>query len=61
METMTRERHMRYFSLGLLIFMNTAQVIFMRYARTYSTEKYNSTTAVIMGELMKIIMSFFLI
>ena len=60
METMTRERHMRYFSLGLLIFMNTAQVIFMRYARTYSTEKYNSTTAVIMGELMKIIMSFFL-
>lgn len=35
---------MKYFSLGLLIFMNTAQVIFMRYARTYSPEKYNEIT-----------------
>lgn len=51
---------MKAFSLGLLIFMNTAQVIFMRYARTYSTEKYESTTAVVLGEVMKIIMSFLL-
>ena len=51
---------MKAFSLGLLIFMNTAQVIFMRYARTYSTEKYESTTAVVLGEVMKIFMSFFL-
>lgn len=49
---------MKYFSLGLLIFMNTAQVIFMRYARTYSPEKYNEITAVILGEVMKIVMSF---
>lgn len=38
--------------------MNTAQVIFMRYARTYSPEKYNEITAVILGEVMKIVMSF---
>ena len=57
---MVSDNGMKYFSLGLLIFMNTAQVIFMRYARTYSTEKYNSTTAVIMGEVMKIAMSFIL-
>ena len=51
---------MKAFSLCLLIFMNTAQVIFMRYARTYSTEKYESTTAVVLGEAMKIVMSFLL-
>ena len=51
---------MKYVSLGLLVFMNTAQVLFMRYARTVSPEPYDSVTAVIMGEVMKIIMSFIL-
>ncbi|CBK21335.2 uncharacterized protein [Blastocystis hominis] len=54
------EENMKYISLAMLIFMNTAQVIFMRYARTVSAETYNSMTAVIMGEVMKIIMSFLL-
>lgn len=57
---MLEKMGMKTFSLGLLIFMNTAQVIFMRYARTCSTEKYESTTAVVLGEIMKIVMSFFL-
>lgn len=54
------EENMKYVSLGLLVFMNTAQVLFMRYARTVSPEPYDSVTAVIMGEVMKIIMSFIL-
>lgn len=54
------EENMKYISLAMLIVMNTAQVIFMRYARTVSAETYNSMTAVIMGEVMKIIMSFLL-
>lgn len=57
---MASEEKMKAFSLGLLIFMNTAQVIFMRYARTYSPDKYDSTTAVVLGEAMKIVMSFLL-
>lgn len=57
---MLEKMGMKTFSLGLLIFMNTAQVVFMRYARTCSTEKYESTTAVVLGEIMKIVMSFFL-
>ena len=51
---MASDTGMISFSLGLLIFMNTAQVIFMRYARTYGPEKYDSTTAVVMCEVMKI-------
>ena len=57
---MASDTGMKSFSLGLLVFMNTAQVIFMRYARTYSPEKYDSTTAVVMCEVMKIGMSYLL-
>ena len=57
---MASDTGMKSFSLGLLIFMNTAQVIFMRYARTYSPEKYDSTTAVVMCEVMKIGMPYLL-
>ncbi|KAK8807414.1 hypothetical protein WA158_004173 [Blastocystis sp. Blastoise] len=52
---------MKYVSLLLLVFFTSAQILCMRYARTLSGEKYNSTTAVLMGEVMKIIFSFMLL
>ena len=52
---------MKYVSLVLLVFFTSAQVLCMRYAQTRPGAKYNSSTAVIMGEVMKLIMSFVLL
>ena len=52
---------MKYVSLVLLVFFTSAQVLCMRYAKTLPGDSYDSSTAVLLGEVMKLIMSFFLL
>lgn len=52
---------MKYISLVLLVFFTSAQVLCMRYAQTLPGDRYDSSTAVILGEILKLIMSFFLL
>ena len=58
---MSFEANMKYVSLVLLVFFTSAQVLCMRYAQTLPGDKYNSSTAVILGEVMKLVMSFLLL
>ena len=58
---MNFEEKMKYISLLLLVFFTSAQVLCMRYARTLPGDRYDTSTAVIVGEVMKLIMSFFLL
>lgn len=58
---MSFESNMKYISLVLLVFFTSAQVLCMRYAQTLPGDRYDSSTAVILGELMKLVMSFFLL
>ena len=58
---MSFEKNMKYVSLVLLVFFTSAQVLCMRYAQTRPGEKYDSATAVILGEVMKLVMSFMLL
>ena len=55
------ERKMKYVSLVLLVFFTSAQILCMRYARTREDSKYDSNTAVLLGEVLKLIMSFLLL
>ena len=58
---MTFEERMKYVSLILLVFFTSAQVLCMRYARTLPGDHYDTATAVIVGECMKLVMSYFLL
>lgn len=53
--------NMKYVSLTLLIIFTSAQVLTMKYASSLPGVKFNSTTAVLMGEVMKLVFSFFLV
>lgn len=50
-------RSARYFSLLALAIQNTILVLLMRYTRTVSGPLYLASTAVFMGELMKLVIS----
>ncbi|KAK8803690.1 hypothetical protein WA158_001384 [Blastocystis sp. Blastoise] len=53
--------NMKYVSLFLLVCFTSGQTLCMRYARTQPGPQYNSATAVLLGEVMKLVMSFMLI
>ena len=55
------EQNMKYVSLVLLVFFTSAQILCMRYARTREDSMYDSNTAVLLGEVLKLIMSFLLL
>ena len=55
------ESRMKYVSLLLLVFFTSAQILCMRYARTREDSKYDSNTAVLLGEVMKLVMAFLLL
>ena len=58
---MAFEVNMKYVSLVLLVFFTSAQVLCMRYAKTLPGDPYDSSTAVLLGEIMKLVMSFLLL
>ncbi|XP_064284194.1 UDP-N-acetylglucosamine transporter isoform X1 [Passer domesticus] len=49
--------HLKYLSLGILVFQTTSLVLTMRYSRTLKEEgpRYLSSTAVVIAELLKIL------
>lgn len=55
------DKNMKYVSMILLIFFTTAQILYVRVARTQPGEKYNTESAVIVGEVMKLVLSFLLL
>ena len=58
---MAFEVNMKYVSLVLLVLFTSAQVLCMRYAKTLPGDPYDSSTAVLLGEIMKLVMSFLLL
>uniref|UniRef100_A0A6I8NSJ7 Solute carrier family 35 member A3 n=1 Tax=Ornithorhynchus anatinus TaxID=9258 RepID=A0A6I8NSJ7_ORNAN len=48
--------HLKYLSLGILVFQTTSLVLTMRYSRTLKEDgpRYLSSTAVVVAELLKI-------
>ncbi|CAI9570453.1 unnamed protein product [Staurois parvus] len=59
----TMTSHLKYISLGILVFQTTSLVLTMRYSRTLKEEgpRYLSSTAVVAAELLKIVACIFLV
>ncbi|XP_069825138.1 UDP-N-acetylglucosamine transporter isoform X2 [Dendropsophus ebraccatus] len=55
--------HLKYISLGILVFQTTSLVLTMRYSRTLKEEgpRYLSSTAVVAAEVLKILACIFLV
>ena len=51
-------KYMKYMSLLVLVFQNTALVLTMRYSRTGEGPKYLASTAVVLAELLKFTICF---
>eukprot|EP00123_Amoebidium_parasiticum_P015307 comp22887_c0_seq1/m.36177 comp22887_c0_seq1/g.36177 ORF comp22887_c0_seq1/g.36177 comp22887_c0_seq1/m.36177 type:complete len:340 (-) comp22887_c0_seq1:692-1711(-) len=51
----------KYISLITLVLQNTAQALVMRYSRTAGGDMYIASTAVVMGELLKLLTCFVLL
>ena len=51
----------KYLSLVVLVFQNTALVLTMRYSRTVEGAIYLASTAVVLTELLKFIVCFFMV
>ncbi|XP_069593521.1 UDP-N-acetylglucosamine transporter isoform X2 [Ranitomeya imitator] len=59
----TMASHLKYISLGILVFQTTSLVLTMRYSRTLKEEgpRYLSSTAVVAAEVLKIVACIFLV
>ncbi|KAG8555939.1 hypothetical protein GDO81_017869 [Engystomops pustulosus] len=59
----TMGSHLKYISLGILVFQTTSLVLTMRYSRTLKEDgpRYLSSTAVVAAEVLKIITCIFLV
>jgi UDP-sugar transporter A1/2/3 len=50
--------NLKWLSLVILVLHNALTIIIMRYSRVVSSEQYLASTAVVMGEILKLLFSF---